>query len=181
MGLTISSIGCRDLRLARLLGCVVAESDAQVFDRQLSSDPRNGFRSRRRANGPSRSTALFPRCDLRRTINGGDKDRELPVDPRFSLFTSILRSCAIAQLRNMLMHEKRSKDLLPIAIGRIDHTNRSRPCLFAFSADCCRIIATFPSTKQRNGFRSRRRGNGPSKSSALFPRCKLLRTINGRR
>ena len=38
MGLTISSIGCRDLRLARLLGCVVAESDAQVFDRPLSSD-----------------------------------------------------------------------------------------------------------------------------------------------
>jgi len=140
MGSTFSSMGYRDLRLARLIGCVVAESDAQVFDCQLSSDPRNGFRSRRAANGPSKSTALFPRCDVRRTINGGDKDRELPLGPRFSLFTSILRTCATTQYAYT---RKRSKDLLPIAIGRIDHTNRSRPCLFACSADCCRIIVNF--------------------------------------
>jgi len=38
MGLTISSVECQDSRVARLLGCVIAESDVQVFDRQLSSD-----------------------------------------------------------------------------------------------------------------------------------------------
>jgi hypothetical protein len=92
MGSTISSMGYRDLRLARLIGCVIAGPGPQVFDRQLSSDPRNGFRSRRRANGPSKSMALFPRCTLRRPIKG----RRLRCHPT----TARITLCHVAKLRN---------------------------------------------------------------------------------
>ena len=81
----------------------------------------------------------------------------------------MLPSCAIAQLGNMLCAGW--CDNLKSKISRAGQ--RAVRDLF---------IACGPDTLalRKVGFRSRRRANGPNKSTALFPFCKFRRTINGR-
>ena len=174
---------------------VVAHNLGEAQRGQCMADARQAPAQRPRKLARAHLTVLQQQLD----DGEGNEVSEHPAQTRlpvalffhavpFITFVEFLkpRPLSVAKLRNCASTQhayprKRSKDLLPIAIGRIDHINRSRPCLFACSADCSRIIVNFPTTKQRNGFRSRGRANGPSKSTSLFPRRKLRRTIGGPR